>query len=255
MAKTKTAGTRGARKKRSGGEDMTGAKAGDVEVRTVAAADAPEFALPKPDDYEFHKKQILGYAEKKETANSHYRNALKSAQKAGIDTDALLEANKLKRSNDHAKMQRHFSQLAFALAQEGYPIQLTVHDTLLGDSIDLAYRRGFEDGENGRTLDCRYPAGSDLAAKYTRGWHHGTGKNIGQTPEQVDAVLDGDDGNDNGGDRTWPDDEAVAESGEQPAAHGSDPKLDTDAWDQQAESVVNGDAGDIERRREPELTH
>jgi hypothetical protein len=239
MAKSKNAGTRGARKKRSGGEEMTGKKAGEVEVRKPS--DTQEaMVLPKPDDYEFHKKQILGFKEKKDTANANLRNALQSAQKAGIDTDALLEANKLKRSNDHAKMQRHFTQLAFALKQEGYPIEIEVRDTLKTDVAENAYKRGYDQGKAGGTMEDPYPANSDLSKQFCRGWHHGTGSNIGKTPEEIDAIL-AEEG------EPWPDDAQASEG-----QHGADPQIDGKTWSEKAERMVNGDSAE---ERTPEPVH
>lgn len=181
--------------KRAGGrkskaESMTGAAENSVEVRTASIGDNSEFQLPAPDDYEHHKKTILGYLEKKNSANGLYRKAIQTAQKAGIDTDTMLQAHKLKTANDPVKAKRHFDQFAFALKMEDFPIQLIVHDTLLGEVNEAAYKRGFDDGEAGRTANSRYPEGSELAKEYARGHLHGTGKNMGMTPEQVDAAVE-----------------------------------------------------------------
>lgn len=184
--KKKTAGTRAGRSRRGKGESNTEAKANAVEVRTaVSTMDLP---LPTPDDYQHHKKSILGFLEKKRTADSHYRTALKKAQSSGIDTDAMLEANRIVRANDPKGTATKLNQLAFALEQEGFSIHITVHDTLAGDQMQLVYRRGYADGEAGRTADNKYPETTDLHAEYNRGWRHGTGKNMKLTPEQVDSA-------------------------------------------------------------------
>lgn len=190
MGKKKTGSARGSRKRRGQSENMTGAKEGEVEIRTASVGDNSEFKLPAPDDYDHHRKSILGYLEKKETASGLYRKALQTAQKAGIDTDTMLQAHKLKKANDPIKAKRHFDQLGFALKMEDFPIQLIVHDTLLGEVNEAAYKRGFDDGEAGRTANSRYPDGSELEKEYARGHLHGTGKNMGMTPEQVDTAVD-----------------------------------------------------------------
>jgi hypothetical protein len=199
-------GKRGSRKSRA--EAFTGAKEAAVETRSAA----PSFELPAPDDHEYHKKQVLGYLEQKESAHGRYRKAIDTAEKAGVDTKALLNAHKLKKENDPIKMRRHYEQMAFALKQEGYPIALTVHDTLEGEVNEVAYKRGFNDGENGRTAANPYPEQSDLSNQYAKGWEHGTAKNLGLTPEESDAALaeDGDEDEAASADAPWPDDQDVA---------------------------------------------
>lgn len=189
MAKTgNKAGTRGSRKRRGAAEDVTGKKAGQVEVRT--ALSQGDLKLPAVDDYNHHKKNIAGCLDSLESAKSRYRKALQSAQAAGIDTDAMLEARRIVRANDPKKTASRLNQLAFALEQEGFSIHITVHDTLAGDEMDTVYRRFYADGKAAKTLDCRYPAGSDLAAQAARAWRHGTSSNLGLTPEQSDAAVE-----------------------------------------------------------------
>jgi hypothetical protein len=190
MTKKSKAGARGSRKRRGDGEAMTGAKAGSVEIRQAIGQE--ELQLPAPDDYQHHRKSILGALEKRDTANSLYRNALKNAQKAGIDTDSMLEARRIVRANDPKKTANSLNQLAFALQQEGFSIQITVHDTLAGDQMDLVYRRFYDDGKAAKTLENPYPSGSDLALQAARGWRHGNAANMEMSPEQADSGLDED---------------------------------------------------------------
>ncbi len=87
----KTGAAKAPGKKRGARKAKKGVAEGAVEVRK--ASDTQEaMALPPADMADHHRKQILGYLDKKETANSHYRTALKSAQKDGIDTEAMLSA-------------------------------------------------------------------------------------------------------------------------------------------------------------------
>lgn len=186
MPKKKAKG-RSARKRRGKGESMTEAQATSVQVR--GPVDTAELPLPAVEDYTHHKKNILGCLDSLESAKSRYRKALQSAQAVGIDTNALLEARRIVRENDPAKTAARLNQLAFALEQEGFSIHITVHDTLAGDQLDQIYRRFFKDGKEGKALDNRYPAGSDLFAQAARAWRHGMADNLGQTPEQADAAV------------------------------------------------------------------
>jgi hypothetical protein len=176
MAKKKTKG-RASRPRRGKSEAVTGAKAGQVEVR--AALSQGDLQLPAVDDYNHHKKNIAGCLDSLESAKSRYRKALQSAQSAGIDTDAMLEARRIVRANDPKKTANKLNQLAFALEQEGFSIHITVHDTLAGDQEDLVARRFFEDGKAGRTFDCRYPENSDLAQIAKDNWMKGQAELLG----------------------------------------------------------------------------
>ncbi len=52
-------------------------------------------------------------------------------------------------------------------------------------SAAVAWARGYADGESGRSADARAPENSDIALEYSRGWRHGTAKNLGMTPEEM----------------------------------------------------------------------
>lgn len=192
-AKKSKKGTRAGRSRRGKGENMTEKKANQVEVRT--ALGQGDLQLPAPDDYQHHKKSIVGTLEKLETAKSLYRKALQSAKSAGIDTDALLEARRIVRANDPKGTAQKMAQLAFCLEQEGFSIAITVHDTLAGDQMETVYRRYYADGKAGKTLDNRYPSGSDLELQANRAWRHGTAANLSPplSPEQADAALEDED--------------------------------------------------------------
>lgn len=193
MAKSKKKAkvtARGAKKRRGKGESMTGAKANQVEVRhAIGQGDLP---LPTPNDYQHHKKSILGFLDQKRSAEGRYKNALKKAQEAGVDTDALLEANRIVRANDPKGTAIKLNQLAFCLAQEGFSIQITVHDSLAGDQMDLVYRRYYADGKGGKALENEYPVGSDLAAQAARAWRHGMASNMNVSPEDSDKACEED---------------------------------------------------------------
>lgn len=186
MARGKTSKP-GTRRGKSKAESVTGAKEGAVEVRKVETAS--ELDLPPLDKREYHRKQILGYLEAKTSANSRFRNALKAAQKDGIDTEALLTAHSLKREDNPKKAARRFKQLAMFLNDEGFPVHITISDVRIATSLEDVELRGFTDGEAGRTPDNDYPEGSDMAKRYLLGWTKGQGKKLGLSEEEVTKQL------------------------------------------------------------------
>jgi hypothetical protein len=192
MAKGKKNGTaRGARKRRGKSESMTGKKAGEVEVRT-GELDLQQIEI-NDDDFDLHFRAMKGAVDRQKTAKNLYDGCCKAAKKVSPELlDAVKRALKFE-GMDPADIKRQMEIDGYVLKRTASPIQLTVFDTLAGDVADQAYKRGYDDGENGRTAADKYPAGSDLSGHYTRGWRHGTAKNLGLTPEQADAAAeDGD---------------------------------------------------------------
>lgn len=173
-----------ARRKKKATKDET------VEVRTIAAiGDNSQLALPAPDDYDHHMRTIKGLKEKSATAASLLRHAKTTANKACPGLAASIEETlAIEREGDPIKLQKRLELLGMGLKQIGSTISLTIFDSLAGDEMDLVYKRGFTDGSSGRPAETKYPENSDLAAEYLQGWRHGTGKNMGLTPEQVDST-------------------------------------------------------------------
>lgn len=193
MAKNKPkSGTRAARSRRGKGEDMTEAKAGAVEVR--APVSQHDLILPAEDVYQLHRDAVKKALDAKESAQGLYRKRLEAAQVAGVDTDMMLEAMKIVRANDPKAVAARLNQLSFCLEQEGFPIQIIVRDTLEGDHMEAIYRRFYMDGKEGKTLDNRYPEGTEMALQADRAWRHGTAANLNppMSPEQADKALDDD---------------------------------------------------------------
>jgi hypothetical protein len=210
MAKPKNTGGRkrgGSGKRKSKAESMTGAKENAVEVRKLGGDNAPELKLPSEEDFNYHLKNIRGAVEKKDTAVNLVRLANQSAEKAckGLGK-TIARLIKLDRSDDPMAFQRELELLGYGLKVTGSPVQISIHDMLLGDVEDQAYGRGRKDGEAGKTLSNPYPDGTSLAAKYAEGHMHGQAKNLGLTTEQADAaVAEGANGNGSSSD-PWPDD-------------------------------------------------
>ena len=91
----------------------------------------------------------------------------------------------------------------YVFKRTAQPVQITLHDTLLGDVKEQAYTRGFRDGEAGRTANCVYPEGSDLASEFMTGWRNGQAKLMGinvndrgKHAEAAEARADGPDDED-----------------------------------------------------------
>lgn len=186
---------RGARKRRGKGESMTGAKDNKVEVRRggagpgAGAGDNSKLALPAPEDWDHHYRSIKGLKEKSATASSLVRHAKNSANKSCHGMAAAIEQTlSIERENDPVKLKKHLELLGIGLRQVGSSIQLSVFDTLLGESKDQAYTRGFKMAKDGHSLTNPYPAGSDLAAECDRGWRHGTAENLGVSKEDADKA-------------------------------------------------------------------
>lgn len=181
---------RGSRSRRGRGESMTGARDNTVEVRKIGIGDNTGLNLPAPDDYAHHMKAIKGAKDKLETAKSLVRHAKEAANKSCTGMAASIEDTiKIERENDPEKLRRRLEMLGIGLNHIGHSLQLTIFDTLGGDTLDQIYKRFWLAGKEGKTLDNRYPVGSDLHAQAARAWRHGTAANLGLTPEQSDAAV------------------------------------------------------------------
>lgn len=208
--KIKTNGTgrtrAGSGKRRSKAESMTGAKEAKVEVRKLGGDNAPTLDLPSEEDFNYHLKNIRGAIEKKDTAVNLVRLANQSAEKSckGLGK-TITKLIKLDRDDDPMAFQRELELLGYGLKVTGSPVQISIHDMLLGDVEDQAYGRGRKDGEAGKTLSNPYPDGTSLSVKYAEGHMHGQAKNLGLSEEQADEAIAG-----NGGGRAWPDDAEAA---------------------------------------------
>ena len=190
MAKSKKAGTRAGRARRGKGENFTGADEGTVEVRApVMQAD---LMLPAEDVYKLHRDKIKRSIEAKDSATGKLRKDLEQAQLAGIDTDMMQEAFKIVKSNDPKAVAIRLNQLSFCLQQEGFPIQIIVRDTSVGDELELVYRRVFQETREGKTFDNRYPINTPLHLQAQRAFRHATAINAGASIEDIDNALDED---------------------------------------------------------------
>jgi ribosome modulation factor len=194
MATSMTKRANGSKKskggRRSKAESMTEADANTTEVR------GGELGLPEPviiasEDFHMHLKAYKSAVEKKDTAVGLVRSVLKGAARTHKELpNALKEAVNIERENDPSKLKARLEILGIALRETGCPVQLSVFDTLAGDVNQQCYKRGYDDGVNGRSANNRYPESSELYEEYARGWRHGTAKNMGVSPEQSDAATE-----------------------------------------------------------------
>lgn len=186
MAKNgKTNGkSKGARRSRA--ESSTGAKENKVEMRKAKDLDLPEPVELKSDDFQMHYRAIKAATEKKDTANNLLRGCYKQAKKVHpMLAEAVRKAITIERADDPEAVKAELEMFGFVLKETGHHIQLSIHDSLLGDVNEAAELRGYKDAKASRVAASVYPEGSDLHALYMRGWQRGTAENLGMTIEDA----------------------------------------------------------------------
>ena len=173
MAKrAKPNGTGKSRGRKSKAESMTGAKESAVETRS-GELELKRIEIPSK-DFHFHMKAIKAAMEKKDTAVSLLRSAKKGAEQLHKGLVATIDKMiRLERADSDQELRQELELLGIALRETGSPIQLTIHDALLGDVKDVARKRGKKAALAGDFSDNPYPAGSDLQAEYAAGYEAG----------------------------------------------------------------------------------
>lgn len=140
--------------------------------------------------FQLHMRAIKGAMEKKDTAMSLLRNCFKAAKEVNEHLPfAIREVLKEERADDMGALREKLEVFGIALREIGSPIQLTIHNALLGDVGDQADARGFKDAKEGKGALSPYPKATDLDARYMDGWKRGTALNMGMTAEDADAAL------------------------------------------------------------------
>lgn len=173
--------------KRSKAESMTGAKASETEVRK---GELELKAIEIDDgDFDLHLRSLKGAKEKFDTAKRLYDSCCKAAKKVSAELlDAVKRAIKFEGMDEH-DIKRQLEIDGYVLKRSGSSVQLTIHDTLLGDEVELAYKRGHDAGGNGRSLVNPYPASSDLAEAYSTGWRNAVGGTLGLTEDETEEAV------------------------------------------------------------------
>lgn len=164
MAKAKTNGTGRKRgrpaKKTVDKADAVEVRTGELELKQVEIDDG---------DFDLHFRGVKAAKEKMEQYQSAYRSALKSAKKVSDDlANSIKDALRFETMDSH-DIKRQLEISGYVLKRQGSPIQLTIHDGLLGDALEVAFKRGEADGLAGKGNANPYPASSDLAGRYDTG--------------------------------------------------------------------------------------
>jgi len=181
MAKPRKNGSSKARKAKVEKQDQT-------EVRTGGELDLQQIAIDD-DDFDMHHRALKGAVEKMKTAKNLYDGCCKAAKKVSPELlDAVKFAIKLE-GMDAADIKRELEIKGYALKRTGSSVQLTIHDTLLGDETELAYKRGKEAGGNGKPCASQYPAGTDLDAQWRTGWRNAVGGTLGLSEEETEDAI------------------------------------------------------------------
>lgn len=190
MARGKSNGKGNGKSRRSKAENMTGAKANEVEVTTASQLELPDIEIAE-DDWHIHFRSFKSATDLMAKAKNAYDAACKAAKKVSPHLLAALKLHKKFEGMDHVELSNFLQEHRIALQHLGSPIQLSLHNTLMGDANDAAYARGKDDGLNGRTCKSPYPEGSSLAESYLTGWRNGTGSNLGLSEEETQAAIAG----------------------------------------------------------------
>lgn len=172
----------GGGKRRSKGEDSTGAKEAAVEMRKGGELDLKPIVIDDS-DFDLHFRATKNAKERVETSNSLYRSCLKNAKKVSPELhDAIKDALAFE-GMEPADIKRKMEISGYVLRKTGSAVQLTIHDTLLGDVKQAAGTQGYRDAKAGRVAKSPYPESSDLHALYMAEWQRGTRENLGMETE------------------------------------------------------------------------
>jgi hypothetical protein len=166
MAKAK----RNARKKPGGrSKKIAPDKSNVVEMRAGDQLDLEIVEINK-DDFRMYLRGMQEAKKAMKRAKNTYDDACKKAKKS---SQCMLSACKLFidwDGKDQTELKNLLLIQGFVLSEQGSPLQLTLHDTLLGDAVSVARERGAVAGAAGKPNVNRYPQGSDLATAFDEGW-------------------------------------------------------------------------------------
>lgn len=174
-------------KRRGKSESVTGKKEAEAEVRK-GELELKQIEI-NDDDFDMHYRSLKGAKEKMATAKNLYDGCCKAAKKVSEDLlNSLKRALKFE-GMDAEDIKRQLEIDGYVLRKTGSSVQLTIHDTLLGDEKELAYKRGRDAGGNGKSLNNPYPAGSDLAEAFATGWRNAVGGTLGLSEEETESAV------------------------------------------------------------------
>lgn len=200
MARGKAVSTGNDKAKRGGrrskAESMTGAAEATVEMRTSDLGLGEPLQIPSV-DFKGRLKTLQELNKSLKSVKSAISNSYKAAKEV---SDEMLDALKLALSLETKsadKIARTLKLHGYVLDQTGSNIQITLHDALMGNAEQAAYKLGFARGIKGAGLDVRYPKDTPLNENYALGWRNGQNKIMklphGETLETAVQRLDGED--------------------------------------------------------------
>lgn len=131
------------------------------------------------EDFAFHFKNAKAAKVRMGTAKSSYDACLKAAKKVSDQLHASVKLALTLEGKDLYDVKTQLEVFGFVLKATDHPLQLTIHDTLLGDVIEVAATRGFNDGRVGKPCANPYPDGTELARAYLDQWGRGQQELLG----------------------------------------------------------------------------
>lgn len=190
MARSKGSKSKGAKavkfKAHGGRKAKVQDKADDVEMRTAS----PEIAGLEinDDDFDLHLASVRRAVEAQKRAKNGYDACMKACKKVSPAFHETIKLAIKMDGKDPEDIKRDLEMQGYVLKRSGSNVQLTIHDTLLGDAEDQAYARGKKAGAAGLSNANPYPKNSDLAAKYDAGWGDGQADLVGAGSDDDDGA-------------------------------------------------------------------
>jgi len=133
---------------------------------------------PKARDFEHHYKTAVGFKSKVDSANGHYRAALKSAKEAGIDP-AVITATMAWAKCDPLEAQMYFKQLRSTFEVAGVEVQLDIFNESSISRDAQIYDDGVKAGTAAKGTDTNpHQENTDAGQTWLAGWHIGQKKHM-----------------------------------------------------------------------------
>lgn len=124
---------------------------------------------PKAKDFLHHFTTCRGFKDKVDTANGHYRAALKSAKEAGIDP-AVITATMKWQKKDPLEVQQYMKQLRETFAIAGIDVQLDMFNEGTISRPAQIFDDGFKAGKAAKNPDVNP---HDMSTAAGQQWHDG----------------------------------------------------------------------------------
>lgn len=164
-------------------------KADTAEMRSGGELDLKQVTIDDA-DFDMHLRAVKGAVDRQKTAKNLYDGCCKAAKKVSEELLAAVKKAIKFEGMDVDDIKRALEIDGYVLRKTGSPVQLTIHDSLMGDVNQAADTAGYRDAKAGRVAKSPYPESSDLHELYMGGWQRGTRENLGMeiSDEAADAV-------------------------------------------------------------------